>query len=318
MGAAGPPPAITVIIPTYNRSSALLECLAHLERQCFREFEVVTVNDGSTDGTQAALAVYAGQTQLAMRCLRQANSGPARARNRAIQIARAPICLMIGDDIFASPQLVETHFKLHQDRPERRVAGLGFTRWSEQGQIVTPFMRWLDETGEQFAYGNLFGGMQADWRHFYTSNLSLKTALLRENPFDEEFRGAAMEDIELGYRLYKQHGLEVVFLPEAAAAHLHPTTVRRACLRALSVGAATFQFAQRWPEQTPPFPKTSNWRRRLRESSAAGRLGIPLLRFGASLLTRVRCPNPLLSKAMAAHSALGYRRAKAGQTRQKG
>ena len=309
---SGQVPALGVILPTYNRASALQACLQHLEAQTVRDFELVVVDDGSTDGTERLLREYLQRTPLAVRCVRQANSGPARARNRGIALLRAPVCLMLGDDIFASSRLVETHLRLHTEHAEANVAGLGLTRWSEQGQTVTPFMRWLDEGGIQFAYDDLLGGTKPDWRHFYTSNLSLKTRFLRENPFDEGFREAAMEDIELGYRLWKRHGLQIEFLPAARAEHLHPTSVDRACRRMQGVGAATYRFAQLWPEHSPKFPVTSGWRRGLRDSGVGSGLAIPLLRLGASLLTRFQCPNPMLRKAMAAHYALGYRRAAAG------
>ncbi len=98
-------------------------------------------------------------------------------------------------------------------------------------------MRWLDESSTQFAYKELLSGSQtADWRHFYTSNLSVKAALLREFPFCERFPYAAMEDNELGYRITTRYGLTLKFIPEALAEHWHPTTFRQACERMVRCG----------------------------------------------------------------------------------
>ena len=165
---------IGVIIPTYNRSEILLSCIRHLERQTWTDFEVIIVDDGSTDFTPRLLEEYQRRTPLHLHCIRQDNSKQARARNTAISALHAPVCLMIGDDIFASPDLVSRHLELHRQRPEIQVAGLGLTRWSESGQTVTKFMRWLDESGERL-YNDLLRGVRPDWKHFYTGNLSLKT-----------------------------------------------------------------------------------------------------------------------------------------------
>ncbi len=75
---------ITVIVPTYNRADVLLLYLAALEAQTMRDFDVIVVNDGSTDNTEEMLAAYARDTPLHLRVLSQENAGPARGRNLAI------------------------------------------------------------------------------------------------------------------------------------------------------------------------------------------------------------------------------------------
>ena len=114
-----------IVIPTHNRSAALLECLAHLENQTFHDFEVVVVDDGSTDDTRQQMEAYQARTPLCIRYVRQENGGPAKARNLGISMLQPPICLMLGDDIFASPTLVQRHFQAHQEDPryQRRRSG---------------------------------------------------------------------------------------------------------------------------------------------------------------------------------------------------
>ncbi len=239
-----------IVIPTHNRRAALLQCLDHLEKQTFSDFEVIVVDDGSKDDTAEQMQSYQKRTPLSLRYLLQANSGPAKARNLGISMLDAPVCLMIGDDIFASPTLVEKHLSLHRQYEDIRVAAVGLTRWSSQGQTVTPFMRWLD--GDlQFAYPLLLSGTKPDWHHFWTSNLSVKTELLRRFPFNEIFPYAAMEDMELAYRIENSVGLELKFIPEATAEHLHPTTFRQSCARMVRVGYSTGLFWDLWPEQLP-------------------------------------------------------------------
>ena len=308
---------IGVIIPTFNRPDALLCCLQHLEAQTWKQFEVVVIDDGSSDDTRRMVEEYSAQTPLALRYVRQDNSGPARARNHAISLLRSHVCIMIGDDIFASPDFVLSHLNLHNRLGGEEVAGLGYTRWSEKGQNVTPFMHWLDSNGLQFDYVNLSRGTLPTWRHFYTSNLSLKTARLRRQPFHEGFRKAAMEDIELGYRMTMQGGLDVHFIPEAIAEHLHPTSVEQACRRMVGVGAASYLFEELWPQQRAPQTHGAI-KTFVRNQLMEERWRLPLLRRVASGLTRVWCPNPLLTVVLGLHHTLGYRKEEASRQAAKG
>ena len=144
--------ALGILIPTYNRCDALLECLKHLEQQTWKDFEVLIVDDGSVDATPERIAEYLKATSLSVRYVRQANSGPAKARNLGISMLNTPVCLMIGDDIFASPTLVEQHMAVHQKEPSTEVGALGWTQWSKSGQTITPFMRWVEDSPLQFDY----------------------------------------------------------------------------------------------------------------------------------------------------------------------
>ena len=297
-----------VVIPTYNRADVLIRCLRHLEAQIWKNFEVVVVDDGSTDGTCRQIEEYAAYTSLSLRYVRQENSGPARARNYAVSLLKSQVCLLIGDDILVSPDFVQQHLTLHRYRPELQVVGLGLTRWNEDGQAVTPFMRWLDSGGFQFAYGDLLNGVSPTWQHFYTSNLSLKTEHLRKHPFDESFPTAAMEDMELGYRMEMRGALEVVFLPTAVAEHLHPTSIPQACRRMIGVGSAAYRFHRLWPEHHQP-GSSSAFKQRLRSILMNEHWVLPALRGAAGWLTQFWCPNPLLKRVLLLHYALGYRKA---------
>lgn len=302
---------LAFLIPTHNRVDALQQCLAHLESQEWKDFEVVVVDDGSTDSTAGFLRSYALQTPLAFRYELQEYGGPARTRNRAIAMIESPICLMIGDDIFASPGFAEKHLELHRQRPEPAVAGLGLTRWSDIGQTVTPFMRWMDTDGMQFEYGRLLEGQKPDWRHFYTSNLSVKTEVLKEFPFDESFP-AALEDIELGCRIEERHGLDLVFLPEALADHLHPKNYFQSCDRMIRVGEAAVYFDTIWPGKFPE--RGGSLKRALRKTVLVAPFALPLWVRLANLSLHIACPNPLMKFVLGCHFDSGYNRARLQRT----
>ncbi len=292
-----------IVIPTHNRWAALLESLAHLENQTFKDFEVVIVDDGSTDATPQKMEGYQASTPLCIRYVRQANSGPAKARNLGISMLSAPICLLLGDDTFASHMLVQLHLQLHQENPDIRIAGLGLIRWSASGQRVTPFMRWLDEANVQFSYSLLLAGAKPDWGNFYSSNLSVKTELLKRFPFNEEFPYAAMEDAELGYRIEKRLGLEVRFLPEAVADHLHPTSFLQACRRMVRVGYSFGLFYELWPEQKPSH--RGGRRQAVIQAVARSPRVLKLLTLAVDLISKAVCPNPFIQFILYSHFEVG-------------
>jgi GT2 family glycosyltransferase len=91
-------------------------------------------------------------------------------------------------------------------------------------------MKWLALAGPLLDYRSLSRGMQVDGtHHFYSGNISLKIAFLRENgTFDEDFRTYAYEDTELGYRLTKR-GLRLVYDPDAVGYHYKYMSFAKAC-----------------------------------------------------------------------------------------
>ena len=297
-------PVVSVVIPTYNRSPTLISCLEHLERQSCRAFEVIIVDDGSTDDTAGRVQEYLTRTMLPIRLIRQANAGPARARNVAISLARTPLILMIGDDILATPMMVERHLRLHHEFPDPRVAALGLTVWDTETQHITPFMRFLEDL--QFLYAELLAGTPPSWKQFYTSNLSVKTELLRKNPFCERFPGAAMEDVELGFRLARSGSLKMFFLPEALAHHVHPTTFTQACRRMRNVGWATHLFHELWPESYSD-PMGANPAKRLLRQALISTHLLGAATRSAAFLSLFCTPHGAFQAILNTHLYLGYR-----------
>jgi glycosyltransferase involved in cell wall biosynthesis len=216
-------PTISVIIPTYNRCEELATVLDAWERQQPEDlpFEVVVVDDGSSDGTAELLAGRA-TGRFTVRSAAQSNAGPAAARNRGIGMAAGDIVLFSGDDIEPDPSLLAEHLAGHRQAADGRVAILGLTRWPD-GVPLTATMRHIDGVGaQQFSYKYLTDGAEYDFRHFYTSNVSLHRGLLALEPdgFSTDFPAAAFEDAEFAYRL-AGHGMRIRYRASALAFHHH-------------------------------------------------------------------------------------------------
>jgi glycosyltransferase involved in cell wall biosynthesis len=205
--------------------------------------ELLVVDDGSTDDTESVVREYVRKAPFPVRYLRQANKGPAAARNYGIREAQSNLVLFTDSDIIPQPDLVKQHLEWHNREPQPNAAVLGYVTWSPE-MNATPFMRWYGERAI-FAYRMLRGKREADFRFFYTCNLSLKTEFLRAcGQFDENFKSAAYEDLELGYRLSKK-GLQLLYNPRAFAHHHQFFSFQDACRKTASYAEGRPLFEQK-------------------------------------------------------------------------
>jgi glycosyltransferase involved in cell wall biosynthesis len=236
---------ISVVIPTYNRMDTLPRVIKALEEQWEAPpFEVIIVDDGSSDGTSEWLA--RSRFALPLRAVSQANRGPAAARNRGIDLAAGHLVALLGDDTMPEPSWLATHARAHRER-RTPCAVVGYTRWHER-IIVTPFLRYINEKGLQFGYALIEDREDVAFNFFYSSNVSLPHALLAAERFDERFPYPTWEDTELGYRLTRRRGMRLAYCPEAVTAHDHATTLTRFMSRQEKAGYSAVLFARLHPE----------------------------------------------------------------------
>jgi glycosyltransferase involved in cell wall biosynthesis len=248
---------LSVIIPTYNRKDVLVRCLQALFRQTYptEKFEIIIVNDGSKDDTKNVVGKLMANAPAEIHYYEQSNRGPAVARNVGVKKASGEIVLFIGDDIIAHENLLQEHINWHIRFPEDHTAILGYVTWSPEIK-VTPFMRWLENGGPQFAYNQIKSETVDDYMFFWTCNISLKRKfMLNEGLFDEEFPYAAYEDIELAYRLTLE-GLKIKYNGNAVARHLHPgINVRNYKKRMEVVGESEVIFGNKYPQLNLSYQK---------------------------------------------------------------
>lgn len=100
-------PYFTIFIPTYNRLSTLPRLIDSLNKQTFRDFEVVIVDDGSTDGTSEFIKSITNDYDFKIIYIWQNNSGKHIARNRALDIARGYFFFTIDSDDIILPKALE-------------------------------------------------------------------------------------------------------------------------------------------------------------------------------------------------------------------
>jgi glycosyltransferase involved in cell wall biosynthesis len=237
------PQSFSVVIPTWNRLDMLVRVLDALEAQVDAPpFEVIVINDGSTDATEATVA---GRKGITFRT--QPNGGPGRARNHGVSLASGRFVVFIGDDTVPEPRFLAEHARIHREsNDDPLVACLGYTGWPP-GERVTAFMDYINDYGLQFGYKLIKHGEVVPFNFFYTSNISIDRQLLVEQPFDTTFPSAAWEDIELAYRL-DARGLKIRYNERAVTRHHHPMTVDSFARRQYTVGKSGAIFFQKHPE----------------------------------------------------------------------
>jgi len=233
----------SVVIPTYNRLDMLLRVLEALQHQIEApSFETIVINDGSTDATDKSLSARTGITFRT-----QPNSGPGKARNEGVALAKGRYVIFIGDDTVPEPRFLAEHARVHAEAGhDPLVACLGYTGWP-RGEHVTAFMDYINDFGLQFGYKLIKDGDVVPFNFFYTSNISISRELMARQPFDTTFPSAAWEDIELAYRLDAQ-GLKIRYNARAVTRHYHQMTVDSFARRQYTVGKSGAIFYRKHPE----------------------------------------------------------------------
>lgn len=206
----------SVVIPTYNRKPILEKCLQAMEQQQYSArgpvdgYEIVVVDDGSTDGTVAWLQKNA-DAYPHVRLLEQDHKGPAIARNLGVKEAKGDTIIFIDSDLVVLPQFLYHHATVLTDTYQQKGDDSVFT----YGRVVNT-CNFDDPTSEPFKvtdYSQAF---------FATGNVAISRHWLEDaGLFDTRFQLYGWEDLELGVRL-KDLGLSLVKVPAAVGYHWHP------------------------------------------------------------------------------------------------
>lgn len=230
----------SVVIPTHNRRAVLERVLGGLSRQTVPHgtFEVVVVADGCTDSTVSMCSDLADKLPYPLYLIEQANAGPAVARNRGVQEARAKLVIFLDDDVVPDEGLVAAHLAAHSPDGEDAVVAIG-PLLPPHDIRLSAWCAWEERNLCADYAAQEAGGVETTYQRLYTGNASVMRKHVAEvGGFDP--RMLRCEDVELGRRLYT-HGCAFVFLPKARGWHY----VRRSFAGWLniSVNSALFTLA---------------------------------------------------------------------------
>jgi glycosyltransferase involved in cell wall biosynthesis len=133
-------PRISVIIPVFNRPALLADAVESVLRQTYRDFEVIIVDDGSTDETPSVARQFVERADSRVQCLAQANAGPGVARNTGLSAARGELIQFLDSDDWLEPEKFARQVMLLDAHPDRGVCYCTTLRGSSK-ESATPTAR---------------------------------------------------------------------------------------------------------------------------------------------------------------------------------
>lgn len=232
----------SVIIPTYNRADLLkftLESLRKQKNNTSNYFEVIIVDDGSSDHTKEVLKEF--EHQLNLKYIYQPDRGfrVARARNLGISLAESPISIFVDSGVILKNDFIDKHISAHKDSEKQR-AVIGYvTALSHENLGESSLKKSIDFEHLELSIENIslnpvyndirekcfvkcsdnLSSLPAPWIYFWTCNVSVSTDAIRKiKGFDEKYTSWGVEDVDLGYSLYL-NGVEFSLCREAIALH---------------------------------------------------------------------------------------------------
>lgn len=234
----------SIVVPTYNRVSTLRPCLRSLLAQDYPNYEIIVVDDGSTDSTPATLAQEFPPEFRRLRYLRQKNAGPAVARNRGIQAATGEIVAFTDDDCLAPPDWLTQLASGYTRHSE--VVGVGGGLSAPPEILATnpyaQYERYIARVIYQVGEIESLGGFECPAGG--TANMSYrKSSLEAVHGFDQAFPVAAGEDADLKMRICQQ-GHRLLYVP-VQVVHLQDYTWERFKQQCYVRGVGRNYFEQR-------------------------------------------------------------------------
>lgn len=203
-----PHPQVSVIVPAYNGAATVGDCLcALLEQQTQRSYEVILVDDGSSDDTAHEVAAFAPRVRL----VRQQHAGAAAARNCGVSAAQGDILLFTDADCEPTPGWVESLAGALNGAD-----GAKGTYRTRQRSLVA---RWVQAEYES-KYRRMAQRPTIDFIDTYSAAYR-RGVFEAAGGFDEALQ--VDEDQELSFRL-AEAGARLVFAPEAVVYHRHVAT----------------------------------------------------------------------------------------------
>lgn len=139
MSAGTHAPQVSVIIPAYNGDRYIVQAVESVLGQTFTDYEIIIVDDGSTDETHQVLQPYFDT----IRYVHQENRGVAAARNRGIQEAKGKFIAFLDQDDFFFPDKLAAQIALFQQQPSLGIVNSGWRLVNNQGETISDITPWL-------------------------------------------------------------------------------------------------------------------------------------------------------------------------------
>jgi O-antigen biosynthesis protein len=261
---AGPWPRVSVVVCTHNGAQTLSECLERARQLSYPDFEVIVVDDGSSDAS-TEIAHEHGATVVGID-----HRGLSTARNAGIAEATGEIVAFLDDDAYPDPDWL--HYVAAALRTPGH-AGIG-------GPNIPPDDGLVAECVAAAPGGPihvLISDREAE--HLPGCNMAFRKSALEEiGGFDEQFRVAG-DDVDVCWRL-QEAGWTLGFSAGAVVMHRRRDSVRRYLKQQYGYGKAEALLERKWPSRYNR-AGSSRWSGRIYDSPASGIPGRkPMVRYG--------------------------------------
>ncbi len=271
--------AVSVIIPAYNAAATIADCLNALARQTIAraQYEIIVVDDGSTDATRALAEKFPD-----VRVLATTHRGAAAARNSGARAARGAILLFTDADCAPTENWIDA---MRAPFADPNVVGAKGVYRTRQRERVARFVQL--EYAEKYA--RMSRAATIDFIDTYSAAYR-RDIFLANAGFDETLPVA--EDQEFSFRLAKQ-GRRLVFAPQAVVFHRHVTTLGAYVRRKFRIGYWKVRVHARHPDKVwrdSHTPTTLKWQTVLWLAILAGMsaaLVVPMLWGWVALLAAI-------------------------------
>jgi glycosyltransferase involved in cell wall biosynthesis len=233
---------VSVVIPTFNRREILSYTLLSLTKQEIDKdrFEVVIIDDGSTDDTREMVETFESRLNLKYHFLKDSGHTPSTARNRGILLSEGRIILLIDSGVILKSDCIREHVNFYEENPSgATVIGYvyGFFAPVEVEEEMLKLII-TDDPAESFrrlsgddmfldirdkhypTYNDQLQDIPAPWFYYWSCHISAsRKDLIEVGLFDENYNGRwGVEDNDLGYRL-QQKGIRTYLLRSAQTIH---------------------------------------------------------------------------------------------------
>lgn len=230
-------PNISVVIPVCNARETVGKCLTSLKAQDRDDFEVIIVDDGSTDGTAEVCESYPD-----VRVFRLNQGGPSRARNRGVAMSRGALVAFTDGDCVVEPNWL-TELEKGFTSPE--VAGVGGDQKSpadetETGRLIQDFLKTI---GFMTDYIKTDETMKETYHNPSCNSMHRKSVLVEVGGFDERLWPG--EDVDMDVRI-RRRGYKLVYNPDACVGHYRARNYRGFARMMKRYGASAWQLVKRY------------------------------------------------------------------------
>jgi glycosyltransferase involved in cell wall biosynthesis len=192
-------PLVSVIVPTYNSAKYIEEALNSIFNQTFRDFEIIVVDDGSTDNTRQILEKYAQQIKYVC----QANGGPSSARNTGIRLANGKYIAFLDADDLWFPEKLEKQIALFNHNSKLGMVTTGVWSFDEKG-----LFGYSANKRSKLMHGNIARNI------FLHSNIGTPTVMVKKEVFDKigvfEENIRQSEDDNMWIRIAANYDIELI------------------------------------------------------------------------------------------------------------